>query len=339
MGKNKKHELSTQLSEDINKDSFSYSDSNFLKKTNYRFWKTIAIVVSIIMTIFIVSCVVQLYTFAYSFHPYAGYTTLGVLILVLFIFVIRPIVQALATPSFTLDVVDIESARRVSTINYRALKKVAHNLIGADYVSNESKIKIEGAIGNRKELNRVLREVYDKEITVRINKIIHETSTKILLTTALSQNSRFDTFTVITLNIRMIMRIVITCGYHPTYPRLARLIIKVFRNALIAYTLQTIGLDKLISQGVQALAKGIIPFVGDLVGKVAGSVIDGSANALLTLRVGILTRKYLYKEFDIQAMIKNPDETNELILREAILEANGDIDNIVAECKKEKKAA
>jgi hypothetical protein len=55
--------------------------------------------------------------------------------------------------------------------------------------------------------------------------------------------------------------------------------------------------------------------------------------------VGILTRKYLYKEFDIQAMIKNPDETNELILRETILEANGDIDNIVEECKKEKKAA
>lgn len=339
MKKKKKYELSTEVSKDVNADSFSYSDNNVLKKTNYKFWKKIAIVVSLIMTLFIVSCIVQLYQFAYSFHPYAGYATVAVLVLILLIFVIRPIAVALTSPSFTLDVVDVESARRVTAMNYRALKKVALNLSRVDYVSDDSKEKIKGALGNRKRLNEVLKEVYDVEISARINKIIKETSSKILLTTAISQNSRFDTWTVITMNIRMIMRIVITCGYHPTYPRLARLIVKVFRNAVIAYTLQSIGLDRLISQGIQTLAKGIIPFIGDLIGKVAGSVIDGSANALLTLRIGILTRKYLYKEFDIQAMLKNPDETNEVILKEAILEANGDIDDIVEECKKEKKFA
>jgi uncharacterized membrane protein YcjF (UPF0283 family) len=339
MKKKKKYELSTEVSKDVNSDSFSYSDNNVLKKTNYKFWKSVAIIVSIIMTLFVVSCIVQLYQFAYSFHPYAGYATVALLFLILFIFVIRPIVVALATPSFTLDVVDVESARKVTAKNYRSLKKVATNLIGADYVSDEAKEKIKNVMNNRKLLNKVLKEVYDKEISNRINKIINETSSKILLTTAISQNSRFDTMTVITMNIRMIMRIVITCGYHPTYPRLAKLIIKVFRNAVIAYTLQSIGLDRLISQGIQALSKGIIPFIGDLIGKVAGSVIDGSANALLTLRIGILTRKYLYKEFDIQAMIKNPDEANEIILKEAIIEANNDIDDIVEECKKEKKVA
>ena len=124
--------------------------------------------------------------------------------------------------------------------------------------------------------------------------------------------------------------------YHPSYPQLYKLIAKVFRNALIAYTIQSINVDELIFNGINKLVKGAltsIPFVGDL----TKSVTQGAANALLTLRIGIITRKYLYEEFDIQAMMEDPDLANENILEEAVVEANSRIDTIVSSYKKKEK--
>ena len=62
-----------------------------------------------------------------------------------------------------------------------------------------------------------------------------------------------------------------------------------------------------------------------------------SSPALLTLRIGIITRKYLYEEFDIQAMMEDPDLANENILEEAVVEANSRIDTIVSSYKKKEK--
>jgi hypothetical protein len=159
---------------------------------------------------------------------------------------------------------------------------------------------------------------------------------RVLFSTAISQNNKFDGATVALVNIRMIMRIVVLCGYHPSYPQLYKLIAKVFRNALIAYTIQSINVDELIFNGINKLVKGAltsIPFVGDL----TKSVTQGAANALLTLRIGIITRKYLYEEFDIQAMMEDPDLANENILEEAVVEANSRIDTIVSSYKKKEK--
>jgi uncharacterized membrane protein YcjF (UPF0283 family) len=127
------------------------------------------------------------------------------------------------------------------------------------------------------------------------------TASKVLLATAISQNNKFDALTIVLLNARMIMSIVVLCGYRPTYPQLYKLMVKVFRNALIAYTIQTSEIDEMIFNGINSLVKGALtslPFVSEL----TRSLTQGGENALLTLRIGIITRKYLYKEFDVQKM-------------------------------------
>ena len=115
-----------------------------------------------------------------------------------------------------------------------------------------------------------------------------------------------------------------------------KLIVKVFRNALFAYTIQSINIDEMIVNGIDKLVKGAlssIPFLSEI----TKSLTQGAANSLLTLRIGIITRKYLYEEFDIQAMLTDPDEINNQILQEAVEEADLSIDNVLSEYKEQKK--
>ncbi len=314
----------------------SNKETSIIKQSNRKFIKAFVIVGSVLLSIIIFSCLIDIYDFFRSFHPIAGYVSLGVAILLLLLFVFKPIIVALSTPCFTLDVVEVSNKKSINRKNYRKLKRVAGNLIKGENISQEAKNLIKENISNRNELNNILRDVYDKEISKKITKIINESATNVLFATAISQNNRFDSAIVALVNIRMIMRIVIACGYHPSYPQLYKLIAKVFRNALIAYAIQSINVDQVIFNGIDKLVKGTlsaIPFVSDL----TKSITQGSTNALLTLRIGIITRKYLYEEFDIQAMIEDPDEQNAIILEEAVEEANSSIDVIIDECKKKRK--
>ena len=320
----------------IRKEIESSLEGSIVKKANKKAVKVIAMIGIVIMSILVVGAIIDIFDFFYKLHPYAGYTSLGIIILLLIILVLRPILVAMATPCFTLDAIDTENKKSLNRKNYRKLKKVASNLIKQDDISDESKKEIVNVIDDRKELNMVLRDVYDKEISKRINKIVNESATKVLIATAISQNNKIDSATVALVNIRMIMRIVVVCGYHPSYPQLYKLIAKVFRNAILAYTIQSINVDEVIFEGINKLVKGAltaIPFVGDL----TKSITQGAANSLLTLRIGIITRKYLYEEFDIQAMIEDPENENTIILEEAVEEANSSIDTIVSEFKKSKK--
>ena len=128
------------------------------------------------------------------------------------------------------------------------------------------------------------------------------------------------------------MQICVKCGYHPTYARLSKLIVKVFRNALIAYAVQSLNLEDIIINGIDKLAKGALSAIPG-VSEISKSLTQGASNALLTLRVGIITRKYLYEEYNIQAMIENPEDIEAEIVEEAVLEANNNFDSIVLECK------
>lgn len=317
----------------------SSKEERILKKANSKFWKVLAFSCSILMSVLIIACLIDIFNFVRGFFSnittgnIVGGCVTGFFVLLLIIFVIRPIVVALSTPVFTLDIVDDENKKKISRKNFKKLQKVAKNIILTnDNVSQDSKNKISTFIGNRKELNNILKNIYENEISKDIQKTINSASTKALITTAISQNAKFDAASVIIINIKMIMQICVKCGYHPTYARLSKLIVKVFRNALIAYAVQSLNLEDIIINGIDKLAKGALSAIPG-VSEISKSLTQGASNALLTLRVGIITRKYLYEEYNIQAMIENPEDIEAEIVEEAVLEANNNIDSIVLECK------
>ncbi|MFA6830038.1 MAG: DUF697 domain-containing protein [Bacilli bacterium] len=313
------------------------SEENVLKRKSHKGLVALAIASIIIILIILVAALLEIYQACESVNLYLAITVIVAICVLLFIFVVWPIIVAMSTPCFTLDIIDSD-AQTVSRKNYRKLQRVAKNIIKTnDNVSLESKLKIKEAMNDRKKLNDTLKDIYDHEINKDINKLIRRTSTEVLVATAISQNNKFDAATTIILNIRLIMKIVVRCGYHPSYPQLSRLIIKVMRNALIAYTIQSLNLEDIIVFGLNKLVKGALTAIPGL-NEITKSVTQGAANALLTLRIGILTRKYLYEEYNIQALITDPDEENSQILTSAVKEANDNIDGIIDDVKKNRKS-
>lgn len=312
-------------------------ETRILKRENKRFWKILGIACVLILLIFLIASLIDIYELCAKLHPYFGIGAVAFLILLLIIFVLRPIVVALSTPCFTLDIAEGKSKAEISRKNYRKLKRVAKNIIHTnENVSEESKKAIEKAIGDKRQLNAVLKRIYDTEINADINRLIRKKASEVLIATAISQNNKFDAATTIVLNIRLIMQIVVRCGYHPSYPQLSKLIVKVMRNAMIAYTVQSLNLEEIVVSGIDKLVKGTLSAIPGL-NEISKSLTQGAANALLTLRIGILTRKYLYEEYDIQASIGNLEEIDNEILVSACTEANENIDEIVNECRKNKQ--
>ncbi len=341
---NKKEEKKQRKLERQNQ-KILYSDittkeEKIIKKSSHKFVKALGIACATIIAILVISGLINIFTFVKGFFDDAMFGNIiagsvtGVLVGLLFIFVIRPIIIAMATPTFSLDVVNEEDAKNISKKNFKKLQKVAKNILENDNVSEDNKNLIRTFYSNKKELNNTLKNIYDTDIKNDIMKIINLTSTKVLITTALSQNSKFDAISVALLNIRMIMQICVKCGYHPTYFRLSKLIIKVFRNAMFAYAVQSFNLQDILVDSVDKLVKGALSAIPGL-STLTKSLTQGASNALLTLRIGIITRKYLYEEFNIQRMIKNPDEVEVELVTSALKEADENIDNIVLEAKKD----
>ena len=330
MKKNKS--LPSKIENNRNIDDFS--EEKIIKKSNKKFFKYLFIASSVIIIIFLIASIISIYQFFYSFHPHAGYLSLAIIIILLIIFIIKPVMQALLTPCFSLDI-SKSSKSKLNKINYRKLKKVAKNIIAVNKnVSEESKNKLREALKkDQKTLSDTLKSIYDDEIKKDITKLTIQRASETLLATAISQNNNFDAFTTIIINIRLILQIVVRCGYHPTYPQLAKLIIKVMRNALIAYTLQSLHLEDIVINGINKLVKGALNIIPG-VNEIAKSLTQGAANALLTLRIGILTRKYLYKEYSLQEEIRS--SLDNVILEDTISEADKDIDIVLTECKKAK---
>ena len=334
----------------INKDIFkqeqtiinvetSSKEELIIKKESKKFGGLIFTALMVLLVFFTVVCLIDVFSFTKSFFQdpvtgnIVGGIVTGIIVLLIGIFVLRPVIVALSTPVFSLDVIEAVYDKEISRSNFKKMQKVAKNIIETnDNVSKDSKNLLRSFMHNKVELNNTLKKIYRTEINKDINKTINATAVKVLLTTAVSQSGKFDALSVALSNVRMIMQICVKCGYHPTYARLSKLIVKVFRNSLFAYSIEALNAGELVTSGINALADNILKSI-PIVGTITKSLIEGSTNALLTLRIGILTRKYLYEEYSIQESMSDPSEIQTEIVNSAIKEANENIDEIVKECK------
>lgn len=295
-------------------------ESRLIKRENNKIWITIGTASFVIMVIIVTSCIIDIYDKAYKINEYFGYGVLALLFLLILFFIIVPLCKLFLTPSFTLDA--SKNKEYLNRKNYRTLKSVAKNIIkGNNSVPEIEKENLLTAMKNRYELRDKLNFIYDKYIKKDINKIIWATSVKVACSTGISKNNTFDAATTIISNIRMIMQIVVKCGYRPSYTKLGKLMFKVFRNALIAYSIESANIAEWLVNACSKFFKDI-----PAIGKPIAAIMEGAANGFLTARIGVVTRKYLYNEFKVNNTGKNIEEIENEIYQESIKEAKQIID-------------
>lgn len=218
-----------------------------------------------------------------------------------------------------------------------------------------------------------LKEVVQKELDLRlkgdkekgilgINGQIKEWAKTVFMVSAISQNSRFDTLSVMWLNFKMIESLVLASGFRPNRRQLFKIYGSVLTTALITYAmseallkssavrpfdfgdLQGDGIEAMgevdaeVADGTEAadLDPDDVNFDAQLSnseglsvysilrrvkipGVVVGSALDGTVNALMTLRIGYITRTYLQQGSQALTGISNKRAVKFQAMKEALL--------------------
>ncbi|HEU6436060.1 MAG TPA: DUF697 domain-containing protein [Nitratidesulfovibrio sp.] len=123
------------------------------------------------------------------------------------------------------------------------------------------------------------------------------TASRIFLSTAVARNGRLDTLIVLALLARLVWRVSTIYDQRPHPRDMVRLYINVAGTALAAGALEEAGLEEhihaLLGPLLTASPLASMPGASHIGALLAAALVDGSANALLALRVGIVTRNML----------------------------------------------
>ena len=285
-------------------------------------------------------------------HVYVEYLFYAILIILAYIYIIRHIIKMHFSPEFPTLRVDEGWSRNElyafakklrDNCNYISDKKVKEN--HRDYLdkyiqhnsAQPEKLKI--IISN--EVNRRINGDPDLGVS-GIDSRIKEWAKSVFIVTAVSQNSIFDTVSVLILNYRMIADIVLASGFRPTKSQLFKLYVKILSTALLTYCTSQVfsgngdlmpfnfgEVDDMTSSGdadmgdLDASDAGfgntIIQRIKTL--KIPGLLIDSAAqgciNALLTLRIGYVAKSYLLEGPDAITGPKNKRKTKRAAMKSA----------------------
>ena len=146
------------------------------------------------------------------------------------------------------------------------------------------------ALASRTDIEQALR-ILDR----RADEIVRSVGSQVFITTAVSQNGSLDGLMVLLAQSRMLWQIARVYYQRPTVRDLATLYGNVASTVFVVSQLDDLDL----AEQVQPLVSGVL---GSAVGAVPGlhaasalfvnSVVNGTANAFLTLRVGIIAKRY-----------------------------------------------
>lgn len=282
----------------------------------------------------------------------------GVLFAVFTYYVLLPIWRIHRTPSFPALAVNEEASEE-------QLKEYGKRLANhCDFIEGkrqrlEHKKALEEnllhASGSRTKLLQVVQNELafrydgDKDKGVLgINGQIKEWAKTVFMISAISQNSRFDTISVMWLNYKMIESLVLASGFRPNNRQMFKIYRDILTTALITYAMsealmktsavRPFDFGDIHDGNVDAASDADIDNVADgevaeidpddmafdsqmsdseglsvysilrrikIPGVVVSSALDGTVNALMTLRIGYITRTYLQQGEQALTGIRN----------------------------------
>ncbi len=272
------------------------------KKTKY-IWYIIAICCLILFSLILIASLIDIGERLRQIHISVEIVFYVLCAILIFFGIINPIRIIVSSPDLKIVTTLDENDPRI----YKTYKAVAKNIVANNNLPAESEVLLTD-YHTKEELLINLQYVFQTNVKKDLNNIIINHAKTVLISTAICQSARFDMITVFTVNLQMIKKLVSRCGFRPTYKNLSKLTINVFGTALIAEGLENMRLEDILpNSSLQAISE--IPLIKPLL----SSVIQGVANALLTIRIGCVTRRYLFSDGTII--------TKEEIRKQALKEA------------------
>lgn len=244
-----------------------------------------------------------------------------------FVFIIRPIwkiYRAPQIPSMYVDnTMDLHTLRRIG----QQLQS------GFDYIQDKpTRIRRQKEFEyelNHSHDTASLMACINKEVQVRlkgdselgvkgIDSQIKEWAKTVFVVTALSPNSKIDALSTLVLNFTMMKNMILGTGFRPNNLQMWRLYLRILATSLFSYAVSEalagvgsvkpleflndidlsdadneIDTDVDVEADLDSFSFSNVLSNLRIPGPIVGAVFDGISNALLTLRIGYITRAYL----------------------------------------------
>lgn len=128
------------------------------------------------------------------------------------------------------------------------------------------------------------------------NKVIQQTATAVFLTTSVSQNGKLDALTILATQSRMVWKIAHIYYQRPSLRELIYLYANVAGSSFLASEIEDLDVSQQVEPVISSFLKNSagksIPVIGPTANIILDSLLEGSTNAFLTLRVGNIAQKY-----------------------------------------------
>lgn len=237
---------------------------------------------TVIFTIFIINQTNQVVSLTTKIHPIFGQVVLFVLLAFYAAAIIVPLVAIIRRPITLLppDETDSEAYGIYLT-------RLAKRLSGNPYIENNHIDP--GDITALEKALIVLEGQADKKIK--------EAASTVFVMTAISQYGSLDAIIVALAQFRMIWQVTTLYNQRPNLRELAYLYGNVFATSFLASKIENLDLledqlEPVIASIMGSSLSSLTPAFNTAATVITNSVIQGSANAFLTLRVGIIAKKY-----------------------------------------------
>lgn len=243
----------------------------------------LSVIFGIIFTIFLFNQFILLYQLLETIHPLFAVVVVSILFGVL-TYVGYKLGRLLFSKPLTIELAENHSQEEY----HEYLQQLAEQLQANPQINFDT---------NHPNIEEQIEESF-----TRLNELslplIKENANAIFLSTAISQNGSLDSLMVIFSNIRMIWQLANIYGTRPSLASLIKLYAQVGSIMFMARTLEDTDLietqmEPLIASILGESIASAIPGMVPIANLVVSSMMEGSVNAFLTLRVGLITQNYL----------------------------------------------
>lgn len=249
-----------------------------MRQTLIKYAVVVAVFFSVSFALILVNQTAQLVELAGRLHPMAGDFTFWLLVVFYAACVAVPITMWLRLPSSLAPPATADGPEFKRHLQDLGARLRANHLLAGDPL--DSRADIEAAL--RKLDNAA--DVATKAAAARV-----------FVATAVSQNGSLDAFMVLGLQSKLVWEVAHVYQQRPSLRDLGWLYGNVIATAFVAGEIDDLDLSEQIQpiiQGALGSAAGAIPGVNIAGALVANAATTGAANAFLTLRVGIVARRY-----------------------------------------------
>jgi hypothetical protein len=231
--------------------------------------------------LFVVNQTAQVVSLANTVSPVFGRIVLICLLAVFGSIIVVPLTMIARMPTTTHPPEDAQSADYQLYLRQFGARLEKNPHLSGTAVQVRDRAEIEAAL---------------KILDTHVDGIIKKTASTIFVSTAISQNGRLDALMVLTAQTRMIWQIARVYSQRPSVREMIRLYSNVGATLFVASEIEDLDLAQQVEPVITTVMSGsvasLVPGIKSISSIVTQSILEGTANAFLTLRVGVVCRTY-----------------------------------------------